>query len=135
MTHGQPTSIALALVRRDGLWLVSRRRTDDAFGGLWEFPGGKMQPGESAARAAVRECTEEVAAVVEPVRELSLIEHGYGPLIVRLHPVLCRLVRGEPAPNSPAVAEVRWVNDQQLAALHMPAANQPLRHALRLLDQ
>ncbi len=118
--------VALAIVRRDGLWLVDRRADEDRFAGLWEFPGGKIQPGETAEVAAVRECAEETSLQVEPVGRLEVVEHDYDTLRVRLHPVLCRAVCGAAFPRDRAVVEVRWVDDATLASLDMPAANRSI---------
>jgi mutator protein MutT len=117
------TPVALALVARNGLWLVDRRRSSDAFDGLWEFPGGKICEGERAGEAAVRECAEELSLIVEPIDALPAVEHDYGERVVRLHPVLCRPLSGEPIPNDEAVLEVRWVDEGTLRSLEMPAAN------------
>jgi mutator protein MutT len=122
--------VALAAVRHEQLWLVSRRRTQDAFDGLWELPGGRIELGESPAEAAVRECREELSIVVKPSRVLATIDHEYPDLPIRLHVVLCRHLAGEPIPGTPAVAEARWVDGPTLAGLDMPAANKALLPAL-----
>lgn len=130
MANREPQDIALAVVCRDGLWLVDRRREGPALGGLWEFPGGKMHPGETAREAAVRECAEEVSITVGPAAELRVVKYDYGSFSVRLHPVLCRYVAGTPAVADPAVVEVRWVDDATLASLEMPAANRSIVEVL-----
>ena len=128
--EAQREDVALAIVHRDGLWLVDRRPSMGPFAGLWEFPCGKMRPGETAGEAAVRECAEEVSIVVEPIGRLDTIEHDYGEFRVRLHPVICRYASGTAAACHRAVAEVRWVDDATLASLDMPAANGPIVAAL-----
>ena len=115
--------VALGLTRRGEDWLVGRRRTSDRLDGLWEFPGGKIRPGESPSEAAVRECNEELGVLVDPIGMLEVVEHDYGDYAVRLHPVLCEWVRGEPWARAAAVAEVRWVHRSALAKLEMPEAN------------
>ena len=96
----QVIDVALGLACRNGAWLMDRRETDDQFHGLWEFPGGKMRQGETAAEAAARECREELGVLVEPVRTLEAIEHDYGDSVVRLHPVLCKWLGGDLPRNS-----------------------------------
>ena len=59
--------VALALLERRGRWLVTRRAEGRIFAGQWEFPGGKIEPGESPEQAAVRELREETGLVAEPV--------------------------------------------------------------------
>ena len=120
-------NIALAIVHRRGLWLVDRRADRGGpFAGLWEFPGGKIQAGETPEAAALRECAEETSLQVEPVGRLQVVEHDYDRLRVRLHPVLCRAVSGTAFPRDQAVVEVSWVDDATLASLEMPAANRSI---------
>ncbi|GMU22807.1 MAG: hypothetical protein AMXMBFR13_28910 [Phycisphaerae bacterium] len=118
-----PTHIALALVERDGRWLVSRRAPGRVFAGLWEFPGGKMAGGERAEDAAVRETLEETGLEVGACGFLGELttQSGDGPVV--LHLVLCRTVSGEARPADPAVEAVAWVTTAELAALSMPPAN------------
>ena len=59
-----PTDIAIAVVEQHGQFLIGQRPADVALGGLWEFPGGKVEPGELPVNAAIRECLEETGLVV-----------------------------------------------------------------------
>ena len=116
--------VALALVQDEsGRWLVSRRADDVHLGGLWEFPGGKVEAGESVEAAAIREALEEVGVVLKTIRRLEPIDHQYPDRSVRLHPVICEHVSGDPKAVSQAVAETRWVGMDELLALGMPEVN------------
>jgi mutator protein MutT len=115
--------VALAVVDEEGRWLVGRRSPGRIFASLWEFPGGKLLPGESAEQAAVRETREETGLTVEPLADLGQIETCHGGRTVVLHLIHCRRVAGEPQPSDPAVDEVRWVTAAELRALPMPPAN------------
>ncbi|MBI4580412.1 MAG: NUDIX domain-containing protein [Planctomycetes bacterium] len=117
--------VALALIEKDGRWLVSRRSAGRVFAGLWEFPGGKVHPGESAAGAAVREAAEETGLAVEATADLGSVETAHGGRIVVLRLVRCRPACGvdDARPADPAITEVRWVSLAELAALPMPPAN------------
>ena len=126
--------IALALVRRGADWLVQRRCSTDGLAGLWEFPGGKIEAGETAMQAAVRECAEETGLTVEALREMAGVEHQYDFGRVVLHPVLCRLLQDRPADCQTSLGEVQWVTPDTLARLPMPAGNQSLVAALFRLD-
>jgi mutator protein MutT len=126
--------IALALVQDDsGRWLVSRRADDVHLGGLWEFPGGKIKLGESVESAAVREALEEVGVVLKPGRRLEPIDHRYPDRSVRLYPVICEHVSGDPKVVSRAVTETRWVATNELLALEMPEANAEIVERLSTL--
>ena len=124
------TEIALALVEKRGCWLVDRRCGDDAFDGLWEFPGGKIRPGETAVDAALRECAEEVGLVVDPIQALDPIDHAYDDVLLRFHPIVCRWVSGQAAPRVDDVSDVRWVRAEELGTLPMPGANSRILQAL-----
>lgn len=126
--------VALALVQDgSGRWLVSRRASDVHLGGLWEFPGGKIEAGESVEAAAVREALEEVGIVLKPAGRLEPIEHRYPDRSVRLHPVICEWVSGDPEPISKAVTQTRWVAADRLLALGMPEVNAEIVERLSAL--
>jgi mutator protein MutT len=122
--------IALAIVCERGRYLVNRRLSDGPLRGLWEFPGGKIQAGESPDQAAVRECAEEVGIAVEAVSRLDTVTYAYDDVRVRLHPVLCALRSGSAHANDPAIGEIRWVRPQELSALPMPPANRSIVESL-----
>lgn len=116
-------NVALAVIRQGNQVLVSRRAEGRIFAGRWEFPGGRVEPGESPEAAAVREAMEEVGLGVEAVETWPPVLTHHGGRDVALHPVLCRVVSGEPRPRDPAVTEVRWVGAEELRTLQMPPAN------------
>ncbi|MBI3839784.1 MAG: NUDIX domain-containing protein, partial [Planctomycetia bacterium] len=63
-SHARPVEIAVAVVEGDGKFLIGQRETGVPLAGLWEFPGGKVEPGEPAENAAIRECLEETGWLV-----------------------------------------------------------------------
>jgi len=77
-----------------GRVLACQRPEGGHLGGLWEFPGGKVEPGESAAAALVRELLEELAVTVEPGETLTPVEWDYGRGPIRLIPLRCRIRSG-----------------------------------------
>jgi len=129
----KPTfAIALALVCRDERWLVARRRPHMHLGRLWEFPGGKVQAGETSVDAALRELREECDMLADPLRTLATVTYEYPDRIVQLTPVVCRWRTGEA--RALASTECRWVTAAELAELEMPAANAEIVRMLVLAD-
>jgi A/G-specific adenine glycosylase len=114
--------VVIGIVVRAGRLLICRRRTEDVFGGLWEFPGGKRLDGESIQDCLGRELREELAIAVKWTGALSIIEFDYPKLSVRLIPLLCTPVDGsEPLPL--ASQEIRWVAPLELRQFRFPEAN------------
>lgn len=121
--------IALALVARNGRWLVARRHANVHLGGMWEFPGGKMEPGESPADAAMRELLEECDVRADYECLLDPVFCEYDIRTVMLHPVICRWRSGEAKPLGSA--ECRWVTLDELSTLAMPPVNATIVDGLR----
>jgi len=117
--------VAIALVFDGrGQLLICKRKPEAVLGGLWEFPGGKCDRGEMPEQCALREVREEVGMEVEIMRPLALIEHEYEHAHVRLHPFVCRHVKGEL--QLLAVAEGKWIPPEMLGYYQFPAANERL---------
>ncbi len=125
-----PQRIALAVIFHDGKVLVARRPKGKRLGGLWEFPGGKIEDGESAAQAAERECREEIGCEVSCIRSLGTVRHDYGDFSVELVALLCELNEGENRRSSDAT-ELEWATLEDLKARPIPAANHALIEVLR----
>lgn len=90
------TEVVAALVRRGDRFLICQRPAHKARGLLWEFVGGKVEPGESKHQALVRECMEELAVTVEPGDVFMEVTHVYPDLTVHLTLFEARLIAGEP---------------------------------------
>lgn len=116
--------VALALVHRNGRWLVARRPEGVHLAGLWEFPGGKIHSGESVADAAVRELEEECGVRAEVQRTLPALTVEYDDRKVELLPVICRWISGEA--QALANEECRWVRLGELRKMEMPAINREI---------
>ena len=117
-------SIALALIWRGGEVLVARRASDaDHLPDVWEFPGGKIEPGESLAQAAIREAREETGLEVEVVAARQTIDWDYGERRVSLHAFDCRVIGGE--------TKAKFVAVGDLKVEEFPAANQSLIQELK----
>jgi A/G-specific adenine glycosylase len=113
--------IAAGLVWKGGRLLVARRPAEGLLGGLWEFPGGKREEGESLEEACVREVREETGLVVEVVAPFLAVDHAYTHFRITLHTFHCRVVSGRLSPKG--CEEPRFVAVPDLSALPFPRAN------------
>ncbi|HEY2841425.1 MAG TPA: (deoxy)nucleoside triphosphate pyrophosphohydrolase [Pirellulales bacterium] len=119
----EPKRIAVAVVERDGQFLIGQRPPGVALAGLWEFPGGKVEPDESAPEAAARECLEETGLPVEPVGELSKVTQQYAHGLVEISFIACRPIGDGSASSMRLHSPFRWVARTDLARYEFPAAN------------
>jgi 8-oxo-dGTP diphosphatase len=123
--HGaRAIDVACALIERDGRVLVAQRPPGKAHALKWEFPGGKLEPGEDAAAALAREIREELGVEIAVGAALPAAVHDYGAFSIRLHPFVCALRAGEPHPHEHAA--VRWCLPHEIAALDLAAADRPV---------
>jgi len=113
------TQIAIAVVEHDDRYLVGRRPPNVPLGGLWEFPGGKIQSNETPAEAAARECFEETGVAVQVGREYPIVEHDYAHDRVVLYFFHCTPVDRAQPPREP----FRWAARAELSSLEFPPAN------------
>jgi len=115
------TLVAIAVVQWDNEVLVGQRPAHATLAGFWEFPGGKVQCGETPAEGAVRECAEETGLSVDIVRQLSTTNYDYEHGPVELHFFECQpILAGHPqTPRHPFV----WLDRQELSQLKFPPAN------------
>ncbi len=87
--------VTAAIIRRDGRFLICQRPANKNCGLLWEFPGGKIESGETGEQCIIRECQEELGVTLRVERELTDITHEYPDRVVHLHFFLCAIVQGE----------------------------------------
>jgi 8-oxo-dGTP diphosphatase len=93
---------------------------------VWEFPGGKIEQGESAEAALIREIGEELDVLIEVLRDLPESDHSYVPgRLIRLHPFVCRIA-SETSPVAGEHAEIRWIRKEDLRSLDWAAADIPV---------
>ncbi len=119
--------IAIAVVEHEGCFLIGQRPPGVPLAGLWEFPGGKMEPNETAKEAAVRECREETGLTVEAVGTWLVQEEEYPHGRVRLHFIACRLASKETGlPHEPFL----WAARGKLLEYEFPSGNRELLRRL-----
>lgn len=117
-----------AVIVRDGLVLCAQRGLQSLLPGLWEFPGGKIEPGESARQAVEREIREELDCEVEVGDELTTTTHAYDFGDVTLTTFWCVLRSG--APRVTEHSEVRWLKPTELDAIEWAPADIPAVRAI-----
>ena len=108
--------------------LIDQRLEEGLLGGMWEFPGGKQEPGESIEACIERELQEELAIAVTVGEPLISVDHAYSHKKLRFVVHLCDWVSGEPQPL--ASQQVRWVRPEELKDYPFPAANARIIEAL-----
>jgi 8-oxo-dGTP diphosphatase len=122
--------VAAAVVQRGDSYLVTRRLRGTHLEGMWEFPGGKCEPGETHAVCLRREILEELGCIADVGEKLLTVAHEYAERSVELHFFRCEIA-GEPAPL--LGQEIRWVRRAELRTLDFPPADEDL--ILRLLSE
>ena len=120
--------VTAAIVERDGTFLVTRRPRGVHLEGLWEFPGGKCEPGESHGDCLRREILEELGSDVRVLSEVFQVSHAYDDRIVELHFFRCDIL-DEPRPL--IGQEMQWVSSAGLVDLDFPPADAELIALLR----
>jgi A/G-specific adenine glycosylase len=126
-------AVAVALIKRkDGCYLLDLRSAKTVMGGLWEFPGGKIEEGESPEQALKREILEEVGLKIRILEALPLTQHAYTRYRVKLFPFLCEKISGRARPIDEAIEKVRWVAPKDFKKLSMPAGS---RKIIKLLPK
>jgi len=121
--------VSAALIFRDGRLLITQRHAKSHLGGLWEFPGGKREPGETFEQCLIREIREELGVEISVGELFEDISHTYPEKSVRLKFFICRLLSGEPQPLD--CAAVKWVEKSELATHAFPAADAQLLEKLK----
>lgn len=118
--------VAVALIDADGRVLIAQRPEGKSLAGLWEFPGGKLEPGERPEQALVRELKEELNIDVAEscLAPLTFASHAYDDFHLLMPLYVCRRWKGEVFSNEGQA--LKWVRAQALRDYPMPAADKPL---------
>ena len=125
--------VVAALIARQGRFFAQQRPAGAARGGLWEFPGGKVEAGETPRAALAREIHEELGCVVEVGALISTNHHDYPDLALTLDLFRCRLVSGEPVARQGQA--LRWGTAEELRTLSFAEADVPFLPLLSTLPR
>jgi 8-oxo-dGTP diphosphatase len=122
---------AVALIDPDGRVLIAQRPEGKAMAGLWEFPGGKVEPGETPEAALIRELAEELGidTWTSCLAPLAFSSHAYPDFHLLMPLYACRKWQGTPQPREHAA--LKWVRPRELSRWPMPPADLPLLPILR----
>jgi len=128
MTQANPIRVVACIIERGGKFLITRRLKHSHLGHLWEFPGGKIEPGETLEACGIRECREEIDVEVKPLELVQELVHAYPEKSVHLYFLRCEFVAGEP--KALQCADWRWVKPEDLSEFEFPEADKEIIKAL-----
>lgn len=121
-------NVAAAVIIDDGRILAAQRDRGELAGG-WEFPGGKLEPGETAAEACVREVREELSVPVTDIAPFVTLDYSYPSFRMHLETFTCRIEAG--TPHSDEHRELRWLAGDELDSVEWLPADVQVVNALR----
>lgn len=121
--------VAAGLIRKGDEFLIAQRPAEGMLGGLWEFPGGKQEPGETLPECLVREIREELGIEIEVGARLTSVDHAYSHFSITLHAFAARYVCG--TPEALGCAAWRWVEPEALDDFALPRADRLIVEFMR----
>ena len=113
------TVVTAAVIFREGRILIAQRHNGD-----WEFPGGKLEAGETLEQCLVREILEELGLHIDIIRPFLTVDHDYPAKRIRLHSYICTWVRGKPVANDHS--RIDWIEIERLRDFAFAAADGPI---------
>ena len=124
--------VAAGVIRKGGRLLIDQRKPEGLLGGLWEFPGGKREKGESLKACLAREVREELSIAIKVLRPLVTAKHAYSHFRITLHAFECEYVSG--SPRALGCAAFKWVWPSGLGRYAFPRGSQKIIAALTKAD-
>jgi len=124
--------VVAGVVYHEGRMLITQRKPDGLLGGLWEFPGGKIQDGETPADACLREIREETGVSARIESHLCQVKHAYTHFKIHMQVFICRAVSGAVRLNGPV--DFRWITPDEMDLYPFPGANHKFLGLLKNTD-
>lgn len=125
MAERRIVEVVGAIIKDGDRYLVGQRAANKSQGGLWEFMGGKIEPGETPEQALARECREELALEIENEHIIDSVVHEYPEKTIRLTLILCSPKSGS-VPKALEHQQIRWVTRSEMDALDFAPADREL---------
>ena len=126
--------VTAAVIRRAGQVLIAQRPPEGLLGGMWEFPGGKLQEGEDLAGCLRREICEELGVAIEVHEQVGVYRHAYTHFRVTLHAFHCSLANGD-QPRALQVGDLRWIEPAGLKDYPMGKIDRQIARDLLILEK
>lgn len=131
MSSPVPIPVVCAVIEHGGRILLAQRPPHKMLPLKWEFPGGKVEPGEAASAAILREIQEELGCAIRIDRPLPSFVHDYGTAVIEMIPFVCTLLPESPAPHAHEHVALAWVTLPEITGYDLPPADWPVVEALR----
>ena len=125
-----PIDVCAAVIRRGDKFLLAQRPADSHLAGMWEFPGGKIRPGESLQTCIEREIREELAVEIQAGACMDTLCHTYANKTIRLHFVACHL-ETQPPERGTEDQQVAWFSPTEMDTIPIAPADQKFVRRLR----
>ena len=121
-----PIPVVCAVIERDGRVLIAQRPAHKHLPLAWEFPGGKVEPGEAPSAAILREIREELGCTIDLLRPLPAFIHDYGTVVIEMIPFVVRLAADSSEPFASEHLALAWVEPAALSAYNLAPADWPV---------
>ena len=126
MSTSAAVPVVCALIEHDDFLLLAQRPANKLLPLKWEFPGGKVEPGEDPAAAIVREIREELGCEIVITRALPSLIHDYKTVVIEMLPFVCALAHGSTPPHAHEHVALAWVKTEDLLSYDLAAADIPV---------
>ena len=126
MVPASPIPVVCAVIERDGRVLLAQRPVNKHLPLKWEFAGGKVEPGEDAAAAIVREIREELGCDVILTRALPRFTYDYTRVVIEMIPFVCGLAPNSPEPHAHEHVAIVWIEPSTLGSYDLAPADWPV---------